>query len=81
MKDEKPKLTPTQERMMRVLADGENHTRKELHACCGPCSPRTVGVHMVFLRRRLKEYHLDVMYRRGKYKLVRLLASPYDGLS
>lgn len=26
-------LTPTQRKMLRVLCDGEAHTRQELHAC------------------------------------------------
>lgn len=51
-----PHFTPTESRMLAVLADGLPHSRAELHACLfddlGPLS--NVNCHLTAIRRKLR---------------------------
>lgn len=77
--------TPTQRRLLDVLADGMPHRREELHACLGDelSSRNNLEVHLTHLRKRLNRQGLHVVCESNgkwsRYRLVRLLASPYDG--
>jgi DNA-binding response OmpR family regulator len=73
--------TPTQRRMLAVLADGLPHGRKELHACLnddfGPLS--NIRVHIHRINRKLARVNQAVIceLHRGsgiRYRHVRLLA-------
>ena len=73
-------FTPTQRRMLRVLADGLPHSRAELHACLwderGPLS--NIKTHLFKIRKVLSlrgEDIVCVLHRRTvHYRHVRLLA-------
>lgn len=49
-------FTPTQARMLAVLADGRPHTRKELHACLEDDLAALAAIkwHIKKLRKKLK---------------------------
>jgi hypothetical protein len=65
--------------MLEILADGEAHERRELHACCGPSDLTQVSNHIVELRKVLKPYGMTIVceyaYRKYHYRQVRLLRS------
>ncbi len=72
------KFTPTEQRMLAVLADGLPHTRQELHACLvddmGPLS--NIQMHLSSIRRMLRGQGEDVVCElKGKiyYRHVKLL--------
>ena len=73
------RYTPTQQRIMDLLADGLRHNKYELHACLedqlGPVS--NIHAHLSILRTYLRGRGLDILceyYNRGiHYRLVRLL--------
>jgi len=71
-------FSPTQRRMLEVLSDGQPHAKSELHKACGPCSEKTVVVHIFNLRKKLQRHGHDVACRRVRsrwcYQHVRLLA-------
>lgn len=75
-KGREPIFTPTQRRMLEVLADGQPHTKKELHACLvdelGPLS--NVEFHISEIRRAIKPFGEDILcvfFKRKKgYQLV-----------
>ena len=75
------KLQPVQQRMVDVLSDGMQHTPEELHACLhdelGPLS--NVRVQLSLIRRIIQPKGYDIFHRCGYYRMVRLMASPYDG--
>lgn len=54
-------LTKTQRAMMAILEDGVPHELSELKACCGPCSPKTVRIHILKLNRVIGIYGLKVV--------------------
>lgn len=78
-------LTPTQRRLLDVLADGRQHTAEELRTCLGDemGDPALLRNTIAIMRRRLRPTGYDVTVWRTDnvvaYCLVRLLASPYDG--
>lgn len=65
------KLTPTQQRIMDLLADGKGHTREELHKCMPDelSSIANLYVHVHHLNRRLKQQGQEVVsrYEDGRY--------------
>lgn len=73
--------TPTQQRMLSILADGFPHTREELHGCLwdelGALS--NIQMHISNLRKKLKPEGETVVcvikHRRIHYQHVRLLKS------
>ena len=77
------KLTPTQQRIADVLADGAPHTMQELIACLWDDqaeNPRdTVYVHVSNIREKIGKQGYDIISRgsNGKmtYRLVRYLTS------
>ncbi len=78
--------TPTQQRLLSVLADGLSHTRAELRACINDelAGPGALWSHLHLLRKRLRPSGEDVIceLRNGRiicYRHVRLLASSTDG--
>ncbi len=81
---EQPKYTPTQQRMLAVLADGMRHTKEELISCLWDemGTIGTVNVHLTYLRKILRPMGQDIICendgrRRNGYRHVRLLKSPY----
>lgn len=78
-------FTPTQQAMLRVLADGQAHTREELHACL----PDELGAvsnihrHLCAIRKWLRPIGQDVVCqlrnRRIYYRHICLLASANNG--
>jgi hypothetical protein len=73
-------LTPTQRRMLDVLADGEPHRKVELHACLDkPTGPlRNIATHLMMLRRELRRHGEDILTVREPgqettYRYVRVL--------
>jgi len=72
-------VTPTQAKMLEILADGKLHAKEELHVCCGPSSVSVVKLHILNLNkvlRPLKQEILGVMRsRKAYYKHVRMLSA------
>lgn len=72
--------TPTEARLLAVLADGQPHKRDELFRCLGDelAKPTAVNVHFSQMRRRLHAKGQDVLCRSHghylTYQHVRLLA-------
>lgn len=72
--------TPTQRRMLRVLADGLPHRREELHACLvddlGALS--NIQPHLSDIRKTLRprgeDIVCEIVSRRICYRHVRLIA-------
>lgn len=58
-----PDWTPTQKRMLAVLADGKPHRRKELHAClCDEMGPLSnIRAHLTHIRKRLRPLGMDIV--------------------
>ena len=75
-------MTPTEQRMAEILADGLPHTKEELHACCGPSSIEVVYFHINNLKTKLRPQGEDIIcefkFMKYYYRQVRLLASPYN---
>lgn len=74
------RYTPTQRRILALLADGRPHPRQELLACLPDAelgSLATVRVHVCLLRRRLRASGEDILcVLHGStlcYRQVRLL--------
>lgn len=57
--------TPTQSRLLAVLADGLPHSRDELYGCLNDeqALPNTLNVHLTYLRAKLRQHGEDVMVR------------------
>jgi DNA-binding response OmpR family regulator len=76
--------TPTQVRMLALLADGRMHTKEELQLCLSDelSGFNAVRIHLTYLRKKLRPIGQDILceYNQHKYfyRHVRLLASP-DG--
>ena len=75
--------TPTEAAMLRVLADGQAHTREELHACVPDelSAMSAIHRHISAIRKRLRlsgqTIVCELRNRRHYYRHVVLL----DGLS
>jgi hypothetical protein len=75
----KPRFTPTEERLLAVLGDGEPHNRAELVACLWVEGSewRNVNPHLVSLRKKVREEKkvivCQVVNRRFMYRMLALL--------
>lgn len=83
------KLTPTEERMLALLAKGRPVRRDELKAVTDDgdlCSNQNVTCHVSNLRRKISQQDgsvsiMAVCESTGwTYRMVRLMSSPYDGV-
>ena len=77
-------FTPTQKRILTVLADGYRHSREELRRCIDEYSElTTLRMHLSYLRTKLHRRGEDIiceLYQRGiHYRHVRLLVPAGDG--
>ncbi len=78
-----PNITPTQTRMLEVLADGLPHTRQELHKCLNDELSPLTAIHdpISKLRKVLRPIGQDIVCELApnkggiKYRHVRLLGS------
>jgi len=65
--------------MLEILSDGLPHTKKELHAVCGPSNLENVEVHITIIRKLLSPFGMDVICEYAKrktwYRQVRRLNS------
>lgn len=74
-------FTPTQQKMLAVLADGQAHVRKELHECLEDplTSVKAIRAHLSSIRRLLRTMGEDIVCelkdRAICYRHVRLLGS------
>lgn len=82
------KFTPTQQRIMDVLADGKPHHKSELHECLfddmAVDKDDSVSKHIIQIRKKLNPDGYDIVTnmrnRKCYYMHVRLLStSSYDG--
>ncbi len=75
-------LSPTQSRMLTVLADGQLHRKKELHDCLddGLSAMNAIHAHITAMRKVLRPKGQDIIVQvysgERLYRLIRLLASP-----
>ena len=82
---DRPLFTPTQQRIVDVLQDGQPHHRNELFQCLNDdlTTYTTLKVHLCNIRKVLRPLGQDVICelsgQQVYYRLARLLASPYDG--
>lgn len=73
------RLTPTEERILRVLADGRRHTRLEVHVCLNDelAQMGAIRPHISRLRRKLRKNGEDVIceFCGGTvyYRIVRIM--------
>lgn len=71
-----PDMTPTEHRMLQVLADGKGHAMSELHACLDdPLSGRDqVYDHISSLRTRIAKQRVAIVRyvenRNTRYRLI-----------
>jgi DNA-binding winged helix-turn-helix (wHTH) protein len=78
-------FTPTERRILNILADGQPHVLHDLHRCLNDdlSAMSTLYSHVYNLRAKLRPKGQDILCenirRRCYYRHVRLLASPYDG--
>ena len=78
-------ITPTQQRILNVLKDGDTHTREELFECIeDDLSGKSAVQSQVSRLRKIIEPQgliIDCVYRnrRWLYRLSRHLSSPYNG--
>jgi len=78
-------FTPTQKRMLKVLSDGQRHTREELHACLDDelSALSAIQAHITYIRKHLEIRGEDIVCvardRSYHYQHVRLLNSANDG--
>lgn len=78
-------FTPIETRMLKVLSDGLDHKREELHACLYDelSNLSAIQPHISRLRRKLHPIGQDIVciISRGNilYRNVRMLHSSYDG--
>lgn len=74
-------MTPTHKRMMRILLDGEMHTKREMVDCLWDeaSNPNTIHYHITTLRKALRDKKSGMQVvcislgRSVRYQLVRLL--------
>jgi DNA-binding winged helix-turn-helix (wHTH) protein len=68
-------FTPTQAKILSVLADGESHAREEIHACLPDDlgSLENIHAHISTIRKRLREQGQDIVCERVvRYRLVKV---------
>jgi hypothetical protein len=79
-----PKFTPTQQKIMDILQDGEPHKRSRLMECIPDelSSDTQLRHHMKLIRDRLRPYGQTVlcqfMNRGLYYRWVRILGNPNE---
>lgn len=80
------RFTPTQQRIMDLLSDGQPHGRTELHGCLRDSlsEVQTIENHISHLRKVLRPRGEDIICVRriaieNSYQLVRLFHSTHDG--
>lgn len=73
------KFTPTQQKLLRVLADGNRHRRRELLDAMGDdqATPANLSTHLCILRKRLSDMGETILCeyydRTINYRHVRLI--------
>ena len=79
-------MNRVQTRMLRVLSDGLPHEAEELVACLADelGDGTNIHPHLTALRKEINPRGEDIIHERGplygfKYRLVRMVASPYNG--
>ncbi len=81
------RFTPTEQAILELLSDGMPHPRDEVKRLLPDdlADARAIAVHVCNLRRKIGRVGQDIIFtidrRRKCYRLVRMLASPYDGRS
>lgn len=83
------KFTPTEQKILAVLADGLPHHKTELKRAIDPETPdmidsNVLSMHITRIKTKLEKIGETVVCRsiigrRLAYQHVRLLCSPYDG--
>ena len=78
------KFTPTEQRILDLLADGGMHTREEMYSCLDDdlASPTAIRFHLSNMRKKLNPSGYDISCAErngGAYRLVQTLSSPYSG--
>lgn len=79
----RPKFTPTETDIIKVLSDGMAHTRAELFACLSDdmAAPTTFRTHLSNIRRKLQTVNEDIKCifvwgsKKPLYQHVRLITS------
>ena len=68
-------LTPTEDRIVKLLLDGADHSRKELCACLNDELSDCLPVHLTKIRKKIRPQGLDIVCDRiaMRYRMVRLL--------
>lgn len=80
-------FTPTEKRILDVLADGLPHRPHEIHSCLDDelSTIAAIKPHLSRIRPRLRIKGQDIICEyRDKlywYRQIRLLSSPYDGVT
>lgn len=67
--------TPTQRRILAVLADGLCHSAEELRGCLEDdlAGPTALRYHISEVRHKLEQRGQSIVFRSGGYRQVRLL--------
>ena len=74
-------LTPTHQRIYDILRDCQPHPLDELRACFDDdlSTPDNIYTHLSQMRTTLRPRGIDIVVRKGKAELVRIVASANDG--
>jgi DNA-binding response OmpR family regulator len=78
-------FTPTQQRIIDKLSDGQAHSFKEMLGCLRDELDDTncLNTHISHIRRKIRPQGQDIICQRldgvSHYRLIRLMASSYDG--
>lgn len=77
-------LTPTQRKVLAVLADGYAHPKWQLIECLWDGDEDAIKVMISKIRKHVRPHGLDILCvfekRQFMYRLVRLTSNPYNGL-
>ena len=67
-----PSFTVTEWKMMRMLADGEPHTRKELHSCLEDELGRLLNIkpHLQAIKKKIRPLGEDIVCILGRGRLI-----------
>lgn len=73
-------LTPTETRIWRLLADGRPHPTGEMVGLLDdPLSgEKSLGVIIVYMRKKIGVNGFDVVCRKGSYRLLRTIGGDND---
>lgn len=82
-KERSVNLTPTQQRLMERLGDGQEHLPESMMDCLGDelQDVKNMAVYIFRLNKKIRPKGLEVLavsrgkYKTSKYKLVRLIVS------